>query len=377
MTQRPLHICYPFVGDTVGGSHLSALGLIRGLPAERAQAHVVVHQEGPFSEMLRRLRVPYAPAPVPDFVPRGASVPGQVAGMVRNSLPLARYLRRNGIDVVHTNDMRMHLTWGPAARVAGACFIWHQRSAEDSRRLGLYAGLAHRVLTVSQFTKAMLPGALGRRAEVVLNPFDARPPQAEWSGDRERLLAEMGAPASARIVGYVANLSERKRPLVFVEMAARLRSADDRPLVFPMFGEARPPFSDQVEALIRERGLEGSCRLMGLRYPMEPLIAACDVVVAPAVAEPFGRAIVEPTLVGTPVVAADDGGNREILTHGETGLLVRPDDPQAFAEAVARLLDDNELAERIARAAREMAQERFSSARHVADMLARYRACLE
>jgi glycosyltransferase involved in cell wall biosynthesis len=185
----------------------------------------------------------------------------------------------------------------------------------------------------------------------------------------------MGAPSSARIVGYVANLSERKRPLVFVETAAHLCTGN-RVLVFPMFGDARPPLSEKVESLIRERHLEGCCRLMGLRIPIEPLIAACDVIVAPAVAEPFGRAIVEPTLVGTPVIAADDGGNREILIDGRTGLLVRPDDPKAFAAAVELLLDDDEQAARIVRAAREMAQERFSSAKHVADILAMYHACL-
>jgi glycosyltransferase involved in cell wall biosynthesis len=270
----------------------------------------------------------------------------------------------------------MHLAWGPAARLAGARFIWHQRSAENSRRLGLYARLAHRVLTVSHFTKAKLPGTMGRRAEVVLNPFDVAPHQPKSIGERERLLTEMGAPSSARIVGYVANLSERKRPLVFVEMAAQLCTGN-RAIVFPMFGGARSPLREEVDALIRGRRLEGRCKLMGLRYPIEPLIAACDVIVAPAVAEPFGRAVVEPTLVGTPVIAADDGGNREILVHGKTGLLVRPDDARAFAAAVELLLDDAEQAARVASAAREMALERFSSAKHVADILAIYHACLD
>jgi len=77
------------------------------------------------------------------------------------------------------------------------------------------------------------------------------------------------------------------------------------------------------------------------------------------------------------VIAADDGGNREILVHGKTGLLVRPDDARAFAAAVELLLDDAEQAARIASAAREMALERFSSAKHVADILAIYHACLD
>ena len=156
MKQRALRICYPFVGDTVGGSHLSALGLIRALPRERAKALVVVHQEGPFTEMLRQLGVPYAVTPVGDVVSRGGINPFADCQHAAHNFTACQLSQEPRTDVVHTNDMRMHLTWGPAARLAGARFVWHQRSAENSRRLGLYARLAHRVLTVSHFTKAKL-----------------------------------------------------------------------------------------------------------------------------------------------------------------------------------------------------------------------------
>ena len=85
---------------------------------------------------------------------------------------------------------------------------------------------------------------------------------------------------------------------------------------------------------------------MGFRYPPEPWIAACDVLLVPAVEEPFGRSLIEAMLLGTPLIAADSGGNPEIIRHGETGYLVPPDDPDAFAERTLALLEDTDASAR-------------------------------
>jgi glycosyltransferase involved in cell wall biosynthesis len=96
------------------------------------------------------------------------------------------------------------------------------------------------------------------------------------------------------------------------------------------------------------------------------------MIVAPAVAEPFGRAVAEPMLLGTPVVAADDGGNPEILTNRVTGLLVRPDDPDAFAAAASELLENRDFALTLSRNALDHARHRLSRQRHVEAILQIY-----
>lgn len=104
---------------------------------------------------------------------------------------------------------------------------------------------------------------------------------------------------------------------------------------------------------------------MGPRFPIEPYMAACDVLVAPAVREPFGRTLVESMLVGTPVTAADDGGHKEIIESGVTGHLVKPDDPRGFAEAVLCILGNPTDSKRMSEAAREWAMNNCSVAEHV------------
>jgi glycosyltransferase involved in cell wall biosynthesis len=84
------------------------------------------------------------------------------------------------------------------------------------------------------------------------------------------------------------------------------------------------------------------------------------VVVAPCEREGFGLAAAEAMAHGRPVVAAAGGALLELVSDGETGLLVPPRDAPALREAVKRLLGDPELRKRLGRAAHARARERFS-----------------
>jgi glycosyltransferase involved in cell wall biosynthesis len=105
--------------------------------------------------------------------------------------------------------------------------------------------------------------------------------------------------------------------------------------------------------------------------------AACDVVVhASVLAEPFGRVVVEAMLASRPVVATRTGGVPEVVTDGETGLLVPPGDVQALRHALERLLADSGLRERLGRAGRMRIREHFSWERAVAETVLAYENAL-
>ena len=85
------------------------------------------------------------------------------------------------------------------------------------------------------------------------------------------------------------------------------------------------------------------------------------VLVATSIApEPFGRVIVEGMLATKPVIATSAGGALEIVDMERTGLLVPPGDATALAGAVARVLNSNELSDRLATQGRAEARDRFS-----------------
>jgi glycosyltransferase involved in cell wall biosynthesis len=109
---------------------------------------------------------------------------------------------------------------------------------------------------------------------------------------------------------------------------------------------------------------------------VERLLARAAVVVAPCEREGFGLAAAEAMAFGRPVVAAAGGALLELVTDGETGLLVPPRDSAALREAVDRLLADPELRERLGHAARARAQERFGWDAAIERTLDVYRSAL-
>jgi glycogen synthase len=88
------------------------------------------------------------------------------------------------------------------------------------------------------------------------------------------------------------------------------------------------------------------------------LYGAADVAVAPSIYEPFGLVAVEAMACGTPVVVGDTGGLREIVAD-DAGLSVEPQDPDALAAALVRILTEPELAARLVVNGRRRAAARY------------------
>jgi len=86
--------------------------------------------------------------------------------------------------------------------------------------------------------------------------------------------------------------------------------------------------------------------------------------------EGFGIALVEASACGLPVVAGDSGGIPDAVRDGETGFLVPPEDPAAFAEAISRVLADAPLAQRMGDSGRRAVETHFNWDRAVRDLRA-------
>ncbi|MDJ0270073.1 MAG: glycosyltransferase family 4 protein [Aigarchaeota archaeon] len=96
------------------------------------------------------------------------------------------------------------------------------------------------------------------------------------------------------------------------------------------------------------------------RWEAQRIIRGSDIFVLPSRAEGLSTALLEAMAMRTPVVATNVGGNVELVSHMKTGLLVEPDSPQQLAEAINTLLDDKELASRMAEEAYSLILREYS-----------------
>ena len=108
-------------------------------------------------------------------------------------------------------------------------------------------------------------------------------------------------------------------------------------------------------------GIESHVSFLGFQSDIPQQLRQLDILVhASTTPEPFGQVVVEGMLAGLPVIATDGGGVREIITHGQTGLLVPCGDVDALAESLQRLLDRPDEAACLASKGRLHAQKTFT-----------------
>lgn len=180
--------------------------------------------------------------------------------------------------------------------------------------------------------------------------------------------AAHGTPTDAFLVVAVGRLVELKGYHVLIRAMARLPSAC---LWIVGEGDERP----RLEALIRELGLGGRCRLLGWRADPSPFLAAADTVCLPSMHETLGNAVLEGWGAGRPVVASRTPGPSWLVRDGENGLLFPVGDPDALAGCLVRLQADRSLGARLVAVAERDLAERFSEAAVVRDYLRLFGVC--
>jgi glycosyltransferase involved in cell wall biosynthesis len=377
--ERRIRVLYPFVGDDVGGSHISALKLIENLDKSLFQPVIALHDtNGLLASYLKQnkhsfVAVPDVPVPSAPAVKGAFGILSAIFVYARKTMPrLRRFLREMEIDIVHTNDGRIHTLWAPATAGSRARLVWHHRGDPTARGVNLLAPLlADHIVTVSRFAKPLRPlRNIDRRWTVVHSPFDRMNAAVDADSCRAALRQETGAGKDALFLGYFGGLFERKKPVEMAEIiSACLKRDPTLDIHAVLFGRPAPggPALDQaVLDRARELGIADRVHLMGFRQPVEPWLKAVDILAVPALNEPFGRTLIEAMLLGTPVVATRHGGNPEAITDGVNGFLVEPGDPVAFVDPVRRLLSDPELYQKISETAREMALHNYGTEKHVA-----------
>jgi glycosyltransferase involved in cell wall biosynthesis len=265
---------------------------------------------------------------------------------------LAWFVLRRRVDVIHAHRAHAHSLGLLAAAVTGRPFVVSRRVSfrpkdNPGSRIKYGSRFVTRIVAVSQAVKAVLVDYGVPEDKVVVIYSGTDPSVYDAAIDGSAVRAELGIDERAQLVGKVANFYHGWKGHDTFLAAARtiLQSLPDAR--FLLAGEYTD--DERMERLVREADVEGSVVRAGYRRDVPAVIAALDVSVnCPRAGEGLSGAVRESLAVGRPVVATDVGGNRELVRDGETGLLVPPEDPEALASAILRLLGDPALAARLA-----------------------------
>jgi glycosyltransferase involved in cell wall biosynthesis len=299
---------------------------------------------------------------------------------MRHALDLAAVLRLRRLLVahratlVHTHSSIDSWTAGLAARSLGLHVVRSRHvSIRVPRRRTLVYRLAHRILTSAERVKTILVEAGVDPAKVVAVPPGVDTTQFHGDVSGKSVRAELGL--SGPTAGLVANIRGSKGHDVFVEAARRVLAAIPSAR-FLIVGDG-VGFND-VRARVDALGLQRSVLMTGFRRDIPEVMAALDLLVLPSIrSEATSQVILQALAVGTPVVATTIGGSPEVIRHGETGVLVAPNDPAALAAAIVTTFRDPHWARAMARAGQAFVRARLSIDAQMATTTAVYRELLE
>ena len=351
-----------------GGEELVLRETLLGLAARRWPCLLAYHEWG---DLVPEYEAAGIECRRFDLAPVRPKFPGRFASSVAAQ---ALWARRAGVQLLHCNSFNRAAHAAIIKRLGGFPAICHLHVSPPEylsrqyrwglRQLEGFFAVSD--CAAEQWSKTLrIPR---ERIAVLYNPVDTdrfRPDEKA----RELARRELGIADDCVVLGYCGRVIQQKGVDVLLRAMAKLAS-DHRAMKFlviggdaqnvALCGERLEP---RLRALARELGVAERVSFLGIRHDVERWYNAMDIVVAPSVSsEGFGLVVAEALACGRPAVASRIGGIPEILSGPLRELLVPPNDDEALAAVLRRLVDDPRRREQLGKLGREIVERKFGLA---------------
>jgi glycosyltransferase involved in cell wall biosynthesis len=281
-------------------------------------------------------------------------------------LKVAKILRDEKIDVIHTHNTQPFVEGTLAAMISGVKTIVHTDHAREfpDKKRYMFAEwaashFAYKVVGVSEHTSHNLlsyENIAPRKIVTIPNGIDGT--RFNIGIDKERKRRELGITNDGQVIGLGVRLSEQKGISYLLRaMPEIVRQMPGVTLVIA--GEG--PLEDDLKHQMTELGVADYVRFVGSRLDIPELLKLFDLYVLPSLWEGLPMVLLEAMAAGCPIVATDVGGVSMAIQSGVNGTLVKPRDPEALSAAIVALLKDDEMRLRYAQQGQVIFLEKFSA----------------
>jgi glycosyltransferase involved in cell wall biosynthesis len=343
-----------------GGGEAQVLGLLSYLAAQGHRNDLLTDPNGKLWECCRNLGVRTLPLVMRNDVD------------LRAVWRVRRLIGRAGYDIVHLHTKRAHAlaVWLPHGTGTPRYVVTRRMDYPEKnncRTRYLYNRCVDGVVAISRPILELLAdaGVDGAKVRLIHSGIDV----ARFSPG-----AGNAAPEHVPTIGTVAVLETRKGHRFLLEAMARLRARGVK-LRCLLAGDGSE--RKGLEQMVAKLGLEGQVDFQGFVADTPALLASIDIFVLPSVHEGLGVAALEAMAAGKAVVASRVGGLAELISDGDTGLLVPPEDSDVLSDAIAELINDPNRARAMGQRAAAHVRKYFTMERMAAGNEAYYYELLE
>ena len=364
-----MKILFPFVGDNIGGSHISTFTLLNCLKSEYPDIKVdvlVFSASGDFKKYASMHDIHYREL---GLELNKYSKFNIIFDILRSLYLTIRYLSRESIDVVHTNDLRMNLIFLVASRFVSTKHFWHQRTLMPRSAFGQRVYLfCDKFVVISNFILDQIHTSIpSNRVSMIYNPVESHLASSKELLVRKELFAK-----KKHTLAFVANMAHGKRPSVFLELAKYLTKIHPNKYQFIMIGRVSSDIEGIVNRYKKCGALDDAFEIAGFQSNIEEYWSSIDFLISPAVNEGFGRTIVEAMRAGVVVIAYNSGGHQEIIQHEHNGFLVDKLNVELFSSKICFVENNLKKYMEILSNAHSDASLKYSVTRHTNKIVTLY-----
>jgi glycosyltransferase involved in cell wall biosynthesis len=359
MTTPPAEkrVLFAFTSSDLYGAELSLLPVVRRLDPSWKR-YLVVSGAGSLETFLKK----------EGFTVYRLPLGQRKVGRALRRLQLMYLLYSRRIELVHVNlHMQAHLIW-QACSILRIPIVVHVRNmieqpvANSFRKFDGIICISQAVRN-SLVTQGRVP--LTEIAERLWIIPDGRELAPFRIGNRDRVRRELRLDPATPLVGMAARITPMKGQDTFLRMAALVKKQVPEArflLAGAPFGEEGNQYLQELQALVGRLGLQNDVIFAGYRDDMHDILAAMDCFVHPSRRGAFVSVLIEAMASGLPIIASDVDGIPECVGRDGAAVLLPPDDPAAWADAIVRIITDKNLANHMAARERERASSLFDIA---------------
>ncbi len=305
--------------------------------------------------------------------------------IVKNAFWLARFIREHKVDIAHVRSRAPAWSVWLAVQMVPCRFVStfhaaYKYSSEFKKFYNRVMARADRIIAISEFIAGYIRESYGIGAEKIrviprgidLTQFE---PENVTEDRRAALRDAWHISAEQRVVLMPARLSPIKGHRLLLKVMALLPESVPQ-VVAVLVGDdqGREGYRRELEDMIRTENLQDRVRLVPHCADMPAAYSLASVAVVPSqVPEGFGRVPVEAMAMGIPVIGSDLGALKETVVHGKTGFLASFDRPEAWKEALLRVLNGSkEDISMISKQSMKRARENFDKQKMISLTLSVY-----
>jgi sugar transferase (PEP-CTERM/EpsH1 system associated) len=342
----PIHIVHLVIALNVGGLEQVVIDLVRRMDRARFRNTIVCIQErGLHADQVEGIGVP--------VISLECGTKG--LGTVIPRLVRALYYLRP--DILHTHNPHPHLVGslaGALLRLPTVLNTKHGRNKPGLRNVvrasRLASLLTNRVIAVSLDAASVATGierVPRRKVQTIHNGIDLErfplPDRTAYTGPIRAIHV-----ARLNVIKDQSTLLRAVREVVHRQPEFRLTIVGDGPI------------REELHSLCESLGLVGHVHFLGDRRDIPTLLANADLFVLSSIEEGLSLTLLEAMASGLAVVATDVGGNREVVLHGKSGLLVPSRSPERLAEAILHLAHRPNVIREMGRQGRVLVEKHFN-----------------